>query len=146
MTMPSGSLDRFVDAQEPVYEAIRSELAAGQKRSHWMWFVFPQLRGLGRSPMADHYGVAGRAEAAAYLEHPVLGARLRECVDLLLAVPERSARDILGAPDDLKLRSCLTLFEAVAPDEPRFTRALDRFYGGQRDPLTLEILERSEPM
>ena len=139
------TLDRFIEAQEPVYEAVRSELASGQKRSHWMWFIFPQLRGLGRSPMAEHYGLAGHAEAVAYWEHAVLGGRLRECVDLLLAVPDRSARDILGTPDDLKLRSCMTLFEAVAPDEPRFARALDRFSGGQRDPLTLKILGRSEP-
>jgi uncharacterized protein (DUF1810 family) len=138
------SLERFVQAQDSVYEAVRSELAAGRKLTHWMWFVFPQLRGLGRSPMAQHFGLSGQAEAVAYWNHPVLGERLRECIDLLLAIPDRSARDILGSPDDLKLRSCLTLFEAVAPDMPRFGRALDRFYGGQRDPLTLEILEGSE--
>jgi uncharacterized protein (DUF1810 family) len=137
------SLQRFVEAQEPVFEIVRKELAAGQKRSHWMWFVFPQLRGLGRSPMAHHYGLAGHAEALAYWSHPVLGERLRECVDLVLAVPDRSANDIFGSPDDIKLRSCLTLFEAVASEDSRFGRALDRFYGGERDPLTLGLLSRS---
>jgi uncharacterized protein (DUF1810 family) len=135
------ALERFVEAQDPVYDAVRSELAAASKRSHWMWFIFPQLRGLGRSSTAQHFGLAGRAEALAYWEHPVLGARLRTCIDLLLAAPpERSAREILGSPDDLKLRSCLTLFEVVAPDDPRFSRALERFYDGERDHLTLELL------
>ena len=134
------SLERFVEAQDPVYDTVLSELAAGRKRSHWMWFVFPQLRGLGRSPMAHHFGLEGRTEALGYWNHPVLGARLRECIDLMLAVPDRSARDILGSPDDTKLRSCLTLFESVAPDDPRFDRALARFYHGERDPLTLDML------
>lgn len=137
---PPDSLDRFVQAQESVYDAVCAELADGRKRSHWMWFVFPQLRGLGRSPMAHHFGLAGVGEASAYWAHPVLGARLRECIDLVLAVPDRSARDIFGSPDDLKFRSCLTLFEAVAPDDPRFDRALARFNDGERDPLTLERL------
>ncbi len=145
MTTSPESLERFVEAQDPVYETVRSELAAGLKRSHWMWFIFPQLRGLGRSPTAHHFGLAGRAEALAYWNHPVLGARLRECIDLMLAVPDRSARDILGTPDDLKFRSCLTLFEAVAPDDPRFGRALARFYDGERDPLTVELLAGSPP-
>src|SRR3954471_15089744 len=101
-------LDRFLAAQEPVIAQVRSELAAARKLTHWMWFVFPQLRGLGRSETARHYGIAARDEAQAYLAHPVLGARLRECVELLLAVPGRSAHEIFGTPDDLKLRSCLT--------------------------------------
>jgi len=134
------SLERFVEAQDPVYDAVRSELAAGRKRRHCMWFVFPQLRGLGRSPTAHHFSLAGGAEALAYWNHPVLGARLRECVDLMLAVPDLSARDILGSPDDTKFRSCLTLFESVAPDDPRFDSALARFYHGKRDPLTLAKL------
>jgi uncharacterized protein (DUF1810 family) len=134
------SLERFVEAQDPVYDTVLSELAAGRKRSHWMWFVFPQLRGLGRSPMAHQFGLEGRAEALGYWNHPVLGARLRECIDLMLAVPDRSARDILGSPDDIKLRSCLTLFESVAPDDLRFDSALARFYHGERDPLTLDML------
>ncbi len=108
-----------------------------------MWFIFPQLRGLGRSPTAHHFGLASRDEALAYWNHPVLGARLRECIDLVLAVPDRSAREILGAPDDMKLRSCLTLFEAAVPDDPRFDRAFARFYDGERDPLTVDLLTES---
>jgi uncharacterized protein (DUF1810 family) len=133
-------LDRFVAAQAPVYETVRAELAAGRKRTHWMWFVFPQLRGLGRSEMARRYGLASLGEAAAYLAQPLLGARLRECVGLLLAVPpDRSAHDILGSPDDLKLRSCLTLFRE-AGGGPLFERALERFHAGRPDPATLELL------
>lgn len=105
-----------------------------------MWFVFPQLRGLGRSAMAERYGIGSAAEARAYWEHPVLGPRLRECVDLLLAVEDRSAHEILGSPDDVKLRSCLTLFRQVAPEEPVFARALEKYFGGQGDPATLSML------
>lgn len=137
---PPDSLDRFVQAQDPVYATVREELAAGRRRSHWMWFVFPQLRGLGRSPMAHHFGLADLEEATAYWNHPVLGARLRECIDLVLAVPDRPALEIFGHPDDLKFRSCLTLFEAVEPDDFRFDRALARFCDGDRDALTLELL------
>ena len=133
-------LQRFVAAQAPVLDAVRAELAAGRKRSHWMWFVFPQLRGLGSSTMAQHYGMASLDEARAYLAHPVLGPRLRECCALLLAVPGRSAHEILGSPDDLKFRSCLTLFAAAAPQEPVFAQALRRFYGGEPDPRTLALL------
>jgi uncharacterized protein (DUF1810 family) len=133
-------LDRFVTAQEPVIAQVRSELAGGRKRTHWMWFVFPQLRGLGRSETARHYGIASRAEARAYLAHPVLGARLRECVELLLAVPGRSAHEIFGTPDDLKLRSCLTLFREVSDGDDTFVRALDRFFDGRPDAATLELL------
>jgi uncharacterized protein (DUF1810 family) len=133
-------LDRFVAAQAPVWDAVRAELAAGRKRTHWMWFVFPQLRGLGRSETARHYGIASRAEAEAYLAHPLLGARLREGVELVLATEGRSAHDIFGSPDDLKLRSCLTLFDAVSGGAGPFARALERFYGGRPDPATLELL------
>lgn len=144
-TASSGGSDRagllrFMEAQEPVYSNAVAELAAGRKQTHWMWFVFPQLAVLGRSTMARYYGLAGRAEALAYWQHPLLRQRLLQCLDLLLALPERTAHQILGSPDDLKLRSCLTLFEAVAPDEPRFGQALERFYDGQRDPLTQEAL------
>jgi len=132
-------LQRFVDAQMPVYETVRAELAAGRKRSHWMWFVFPQLRGLGVSSTARHYGIDSLAEARAYLAHPVLGARLRECCALMLAVPGRSAHEILGSPDDLKFRSCLTLFSLAAPDEPVFGQALAKYYGGEADPRTLAL-------
>lgn len=138
-------LERFVDAQQPVYAVVVAELAAGRKASHWMWFVFPQLRGLGRSATASYYGLASAAEAAAYLAHPLLGARLRECVTLALAIDGASARAIFGAPDDLKFRSSLTLFAAVAPHEPLFERALARYFGGAGDPLTLALLGRSGP-
>jgi uncharacterized protein (DUF1810 family) len=136
-------LERFVDAQASVYESVRSELRAGRKQSHWMWFVFPQLRGLGRSSTAHYYGLASAAEARAYLAHPVLGARLRECVELVLAVGARTAHEIFGSPDDLKFRSSMTLFSHVAPEEPQFQRALDKYYGGEPDPLTLDQLSRS---
>jgi uncharacterized protein (DUF1810 family) len=132
-------LQRFVDAQTDVIDTVRAELRAGRKRSHWMWFVFPQLKGLGMSSTAQHYGIASLDEARAYLAHPVLGARLRECCELMLAVPQGSARDILGSPDDLKFRSCLTLFSLAAPQEDLFRRGLERFYGGQPDPRTIAL-------
>ena len=119
---------------------VRAELAAGAKTTHWMWFVFPQLRALGRSATARHYGIADRAEAEAYARHPVLGPRLVECTRLLLGVHGRSAHDIFGSPDDLKLRSCLTLFEAVMPAESAFAEALARYYDGRPDERTLELL------
>ncbi len=133
-------LARFVEAQQPVMDDVRAELAAGRKRTHWMWFVFPQLRGLGHSAMARHYGIASRDEAAAYLAHPLLGARLRECVELVLAVQGRTAHDIFGSPDDLKLRSCLTLFREIDGAGGVFGRALARYYDGQPDPMTLQLL------
>ena len=134
-------LRRFVDAQEPVYAEARAELAAGSKRSHWMWFVFPQLKGLGRSQMATHYGLAGAAEAAAYLAEPVLGPRLLDCTRLMLATRGKSALQILGSPDDLKFCSCMTLFAQVAPGEPLFAEAIERFFAGRRDARTLALLE-----
>jgi uncharacterized protein (DUF1810 family) len=135
-------LERFVDAQAPVYESVRSELSAGRKRSHWMWFVFPQLRGLGHSSTAHFYGIASATEAQAYLAHPVLGPRLRECVELVLAVNGRTAHDIFGSPDDLKFRSSMTLFAHIASEKSRFQRALDTYYGGESDSLTLDFLRR----
>ena len=132
-------LQRFVDAQRDVYPLVRAELAAGCKRSHWMWFVFPQLKGLGRSATAQHYGISSMAEAQAYWAHPVLGPRLRECTGLVLAVEGRGAREIFGPPDDLKFRSCMTLF-ARATGEPIFTRALAKYFGGEADPRTTELL------
>ncbi len=119
-------LQRFIDAQAPVYAQVLAELRAGRKASHWMWFVFPQLAGLGRSAMAQRYAISGRDEALAYLAHPLLGARLRECTMLVTAVPGRSLREILGTPDDLKFRSCMTLFESVS-GEALFADALRRF-------------------
>jgi len=134
-------LRRFLDAQEPVYERATRELRAGRKYSHWMWYVFPQLRGLGWSRTAQVYGIGSIAEARAYLKHPVLGPRLEECVRLVLGVEGRTAEQIFGYPDYLKLRSCITLF-AVAAENPRlFDDALERYYGGERDALTLERLE-----
>jgi uncharacterized protein (DUF1810 family) len=133
-------LQRFVDAQAPVMAAVEAELAAGDKTSHWMWFVFPQLRALGRSATAQHYGLASAAEAAAYWAHPLLGARLKRCVETVLQVQGRTAHQIFHSPDDLKFCSCLTLFEVVVPDEPAFARALERYYAGERDERTLALL------
>ncbi|MED5618818.1 DUF1810 domain-containing protein [Ideonella sp. BN130291] len=138
-------LNRFIDAQAPVIARVRAELAAARKASHWMWFVFPQLRGLGRSATALHYGIASREEALAYWQHPVLGPRLADCTALMLAVPAgRSALDVLGSPDDLKFRSSMTLFEQVAPETPLFAQALERYFGGERDALTLQLLSSAD--
>ena len=133
-------LQRFVDAQERVYEAVRAELREGRKRSHWMWFVFPQLEGLGGSPTARRYAIPSLAEARAYLAHPILGSRLRECTRLVNAVRPQRIDDIFGYPDDLKFRSCMTLF-AAAGDDDEFPEALRRHFGGSGDPLTLQRLE-----
>jgi uncharacterized protein (DUF1810 family) len=133
-------LERFVSAQDPVYPRVLKELGAGAKTSHWMWFVFPQLKQLGRSSTAQHFGISSRAEAIAYWRHPVLGPRLVECTELLLAVQGRSAHQILGSPDDLKLRSSLTLFALVAPDEPVFQAGLEKLFDGRNDPNTVDLL------
>ncbi|MEW5809895.1 MAG: DUF1810 domain-containing protein [Actinomycetota bacterium] len=132
-------LERFTDAQAGVYDMVLAELRAGTKRSHWIWFVFPQLRGLGRSSTAYRFGVVSVAEARAYLAHPVLGRRLEECARLLLTHRDRTAREILGYPDDLKVRSSMTLF-AHAGGGSVFTDVLDAFYGGEEDAATLELL------
>ncbi len=136
----SSNINRFVRAQAPIYEQALAELQAGYKESHWMWFVFPQMRGLGHSDMAWEYGIANRDEAAAYLAHPILGPRLLACVDALLRHRQREADDILGDVDALKLRSSLTLFAEVAPAEHRFREALTMFYSGQPDAATLRLL------
>lgn len=133
-------LKRFVDAQAPVYGGVVNELRGGRKRSHWMWFVFPQLLGLGNSPMAARYGITSLHEARAYLHHELLGPRLRECTQLVNAVPDRSIAEIFGSPDDLKLRSSMTLFALAADDNHDFVELLDKYYRGQRDPLTLSQL------
>ena len=134
-------LQRFVDAQSSVLASVIAELIAGLKTSHWMWFVFPQLKGLGRSSTALHYGIGSIDEARAYWRHPVLGVRLKQCCALLLALPAgRSALQVFGSIDAIKLRSCLTLFERAAPDEAVFGAALERFYGGERDAATLALL------
>ena len=137
--MANDALGRFVTAQAAAWPAAEAELAAGEKRGHWMWFVFPQIAGLGSSDMARRYAIRDLAEARAYLAHPLLGARLRRGVDLLLGHRGRSARAILGSPDDLKLRSCLTLFRAAAEgaERARFQAGLDLFYDGAADPRTL---------
>ena len=132
-------LERFVRAQNPVFRDVQGELARGRKQSHWMWFVFPQIAGLGFSAMSQRYAVGSRAEAEAYLAHPVLGPRLIECTRLLLAVEGRTINAILGAPDDAKFRSSMTLFGAVS-NEPAFDEALARYFAGKRDDTTLEIL------
>jgi uncharacterized protein (DUF1810 family) len=134
-------LARFTAAQAPVIEAVRAELAAGQKRSHWMWFVFPQVAGLGSTDMARRYAIASLDEARAYLADPVLGSRLVELTALVNAVEGRTAHEIFGSPDDLKFRSSMTLFAQARPDEPAFRLAVVRYYGGAPDPRTLEILQ-----
>jgi uncharacterized protein (DUF1810 family) len=139
-------LSRFLEAQAGCYARVLAELGAGEKASHWMWFIFPQVQGLGSSPMARRYALSGLAEAHAYLEHPTLGARLRECTRAVLAVKGRTAHEIFGSPDDLKLRSCLTLFAAAAASGPGadahvFGEALGKYYGGEPDPRTLELVK-----
>lgn len=134
------NLQRFVDAQADVYEEVLAELAHGRKTTHWMWFVFPQLRDLGRSVTAHFYGIASLAEAQAYLRHPVLGPRLYECLDTILALKISNPHAVFGSPDDMKLRSCLTLFAAAAPQEPRFEAALAKFYPDGPDEATLALL------
>lgn len=133
-------LERFVRAQEHDYATALAEIRSGQKRSHWMWYIFPQYRGLGHSEIAQHYAIKSVDEARAYLEHPALGTRLLECVNALLHLEGRTAHQIFGSPDDLKLRSCATLFAHVAPSESAFERLLDKYYDGQRDHRTLELL------
>jgi len=129
-------LDRFVLAQEHVYAGALEELRRGRKTGHWIWFIFPQVAGLGYSDMSRRYALTSLDEARAYLAHPLLGARLRECASALLAAPQVPAEDILGAIDAMKVRSSMTLFHRAAPDEPIFTQVLDRFYGGVPDSAT----------
>jgi len=132
-------LDRFVDAQAPVYASVLAELRRGRKQSHWMWFVFPQFAGLGLSPMSQRFALRSREEAVAYLGHGVLGPRLRECTALVNAVEGRTIHDILGSPDDLKFHSSMTLFAAVS-SEPEFAAAIAKYYGGTPDRKTLALL------
>ena len=132
--------NRFITAQEPVYEDVLRELAAGEKTRHWMWFIFPQLRGLGRSSTASFYAIASEAEARAYWRHPVLGARLSECCSALLCIRGKTAHEVFGSPDDMKLKSSMTLFERAAPEARVFAQVLDRYFEGKRDERTLELL------
>lgn len=139
MTADSHALDRFAEAQASTYATALAEIRRGAKRSHWMWFIFPQLAGLGRSPTAQFYAIGSLDEARAYLAHPLLGARYRECVDALQDLPINDAQAVFGSIDALKLRSSLTLFDHAAPSA-LFAAALDRWFDGQRDPATLELL------
>ena len=134
-------LDRFVQAQEPVYSRVISELSQGRKQSHWMWYIFPQIAGLGLSAMSQRYAIASPGEAKAYLAHAVLGPRLIECTGLVLGVRGRTIHAIFGSPDDLKFRSSMTLFAAMS-DQTIFADALAKYFAGERDPATLEILAR----
>lgn len=133
------NLERFVLAQDSVYQDVISELRAGNKMSHWMWFIFPQIRGLGRSPVSIEYAISGRDEARAYLQHAILGARLKECTNLVLQVEGRSAAEIFGSPDDMKFRSCMTLFSQISDDDT-FKKALQKYFAGVPDQLTLDRL------
>ncbi len=135
------NLQRFVDAQDPVYARVTAELRDGRKRSHWMWFVFPQIQGLGHSPMAQKYAISSRQEAEAYLHHPVLGPRLRECTRLVLDVTGGSVHEIFGSPDDMKFRSSMTLFASVAGEGDRlFDDALRKYFGGEPDRSTVQAV------
>ena len=136
----SFDLERFVAAQGPAYDGVRAELRAGRKTGHWIWFIFPQLAGLGRSEMSQFYGIASLDEARAYLEHPVLGPRLRECVGAILATSGVTAEQIFGSLDAMKVRSSMTLFARAAPDEPSFSGVIDRFYAGVADERTDAVL------
>ena len=139
----SYDLNRFVQAQENDYERALSEIKSGQKRSHWMWYIFPQFDGLGFSTTSKRYSIKSVAEAKAYLSHPILGPRLTECVEAILSVEGRSAYEIFGCPDDMKLRSCATLFASVSPKSSIFDQLLEKFFQGERDGKTLRLLNVS---
>lgn len=135
-------LSRFLEAQNNSYDTALREIRAGRKRSHWMWYIFPQIRGLGYSVMAQHYAIRDLGEAREYVQHPVLGSRLIEISEALLSLDESDPMRVMGSPDDLKLRSCMTLFQCAASDQPVFGKVLDKFYGGRPDGRTLEMLNR----
>ena len=134
------NLQRFVDAQNSIFAQVRSELRNGDKRGHWMWFIFPQIRGLGSSELSKKFAVSSREEAEAYLKHPILGPRLKECVQLVTHVEGRSVDQIFGHPDNLKFRSSMTLFSHIASDKQIFENALQKYFKGEVDPRTLELL------
>jgi uncharacterized protein (DUF1810 family) len=134
------NLQRFVDAQAPVFDRVLDELRNGVKIGHWMWFVFPQIKGLGRSPISMEFAISGREEARAYLQHPLLGPRLKECTRLVLQLEGSSVTDIFGSPDDLKFRSSVTLFAQVSPDDNIFQKALQKYFDGVPDRVTLDRL------
>ncbi len=136
-------LQRFLSAQASVYGQALAELRGGRKRSHWMWFVFPQIEGLGHSATSIHYAIKSLEEARGYLRHPVLGSRLRECAEAVYAIEGRTASDVFGFPDDLKLRSSMTLFAAVAQPESVFHRVLEKYFQGKQDERTLQLLKQT---
>ena len=140
----SHSLQKFVDAQENDFDIALAEIQGGRKRSHWIWYIFPQLKGLGRSTTASFYGLENLQEAEAYLQHPVLGPRLLTISRALLSLSSNDALQVMGSPDDLKLRSCMTLFAAVGGTDPVFDQVLQKFFSGQRDPLTLQLLQQEK--
>ena len=134
------NLNRFIEAQDSVIESVYAELRTGRKTSHWMWFIFPQIRGLGHSPTALRFAISSLAEAQAYLQHPILGPRLRTCTEMVDAINGRSIEGIFGFPDHLKFRSCMTLFSNASPQETVFVEALSKYFAGKPDPLTLSRL------
>jgi uncharacterized protein (DUF1810 family) len=134
-------LGRFISAQERIYDSVFTELKGGQKRSHWMWYIFPQIDGLGHSSTTKHYSIKSMEEARQYLSHPVLGTRLLECAETVLATEGRTVSEIFGYPDDLKLKSCMTLFAAASDPGSVFDRVLDKYFHGQRDARTLQLIK-----
>jgi uncharacterized protein (DUF1810 family) len=134
-------LERFVEIQAEVYTEVLRELRAGQKTGHWMWFIFPQIAGLGRSPMAERFAISSLEEARAYLDHPVLGKRLRECTQAVMDVEGKTAHAIFGFPDEMKFRSCMTLFARAATDDEIFGEVLEKYFSGESDRLTVEKLK-----
>jgi uncharacterized protein (DUF1810 family) len=138
------NLGRFIEAQQDDYDAALGEIRAGRKRTHWMWYIFPQFDGLGWSPTSKRYAVKSVSEAKAYLAHPVLGPRLTECAEAALGVDGRSALEVFGSPDDMKLRSCATLFASVSPDGSVFHRVIDKYFNGRPDDRTLQLLRDAQ--
>jgi uncharacterized protein (DUF1810 family) len=142
MKQPEYDLTRFISAQETIFESVLNELESGQKRSHWMWFIFPQIEGLGRSATARYYSIKSEEEARAYLKHPILGARLSKCAEALLAIEGKSAPEIFGFPDDLKLNSSMTLFACVTESTSVFVRVLEKYFDGKRDKKTEDFMNK----
>ena len=138
--MRSFDLDRFTSAQEQIYQEVLAEIKSGRKQSHWMWYIFPQIGGLGHSDIAKHYAIKNVEEAREYLRHPVLGKRLLECTEALLAIEGRTASEIFGTPDDLKLRSSMTLFAVISGTDSVFHRVLEKYYWGEKDDRSLQLL------
>ena len=138
-------LDRFISAQEGIYESVLAELQNGEKRSHWMWFIFPQIDGLGFSATTKYYSIKNKEEARHYLNHPVLGPRLLQCTELLLAIEGKSVREIFDFPDDKKLKSSMTLFATVSDPDSVFAHVLEKYFGGERDERTTSLLDNSSP-